>query len=66
MGNESGDLVPQWLGGDEGHFFDDALVRVEVQRQLGVVLFDDDPGGLLHGLGTDATHLEAKICNSGE
>ena len=34
----------------------DLLVHLEVQGQLRVVLLDDDPGGPLHGLGTDATH----------
>jgi len=56
MSNKSGDLIPQWLGGDKGHFFDDPLVGVEVQRQLGVVLLDDDPGGLLDGLGSNSAH----------
>jgi hypothetical protein len=29
---------------------------VEVERQLRVVLLDDDPRGLLHSLGSNATH----------
>lgn len=61
MSDESGNLVPQRLGGDESHFFDDALVDVEVEGELGVVLLNDDPGGLLDGLGADATHLEIEF-----
>jgi hypothetical protein len=34
---------------------------VEVQGKLGVVLLNDDPGGLLNRLGTDPAHLS--ICN---
>jgi hypothetical protein len=46
------------------------LVGVEVECELGVVLLDDDPGGLLHRLRTNATHLiycnvwNASICGS--
>ena len=61
MSDESGNLIPQRLGGDESHFLDDALVGVEVQGELRVVLLNDDPGGLLDGLGADATHLEIEI-----
>ncbi len=63
VSDESGNLVPQRLGGDESHFLDDTLVGVEVQGELGVVLLNDDPGGLLNGLGADATHLETEISN---
>jgi hypothetical protein len=66
MSDKSGDLVPERLGGNKSHLLDDSLVDIEVQGQLGVVLLDDDLGGLLHGLGTDATHLEAKIFDSKE
>ncbi len=66
MSDKSGDLVPERLGGNKSHLLNDALVDIEVQGQLGVVLLDDDLGGLLHGLGTDATHLEAKIFDSKE
>ena len=61
MSDESGNLVPQRLGGNQSHFLDDALVGVEVQGKLGVIFLNDDPGGLLHGLGTDTTHLEIEI-----
>lgn len=35
----------------------DALVGLEVEGQLGVVTLDDDLGGPLNGLSTDATHF---------
>ena len=35
----------------------DALVGLEVEGQLGVVALDDDLGGPLNGLSTDATHF---------
>ena len=43
MSDKSGNLVPQWLGGNQGHFLNDPLVCVEIQGQLGVVLLNDDP-----------------------
>merc|ERR1719509_483256 len=56
MGDEASDLVAEGFGGDESDLLDDPLVGVEVQGELGVVLLDQDPGGLLHGLGSDASH----------
>ena len=58
VGDETGDLVPQGLGRDQGDLLNDLLVGVEVKGKLGVVLLNDDLGGLLDGLGTDTTHLE--------
>ena len=58
VGDETGDLVPQRLGRDQGDLLNDFLVGVEVKGELGVVLLNDDLGGLLDGLGTDTTHLE--------
>ena len=40
------------------YLLNDPLVGVKVEVQLGVVLLNDDLGGLLDGLGTDTTHLE--------
>jgi hypothetical protein len=57
VSDKSGDLIPERLGGNKSHLLDD----IEVQGEHGVVLLDDD---LLHGLGTDATHLEAKVFDS--
>lgn len=53
------DLVAQGLRWNDGHFFDDPLVRVEIHRQPGVVFLNNDLRGLLDGLGTNAT-LEGK------
>lgn len=58
MRDEAGDLVAQRLGRDQRHLLDDALVRVEIQVQLGVVLLNDDSRGLLDRLGAHATHVE--------
>ena len=44
------------------YLFDDPLVGVEIEVQLGVVLFDDDPSGLFDRLGTNSAHFEAKTC----
>lgn len=43
-------LVAQALRGDDSDFIADALVGLEVERELRVVALDDDLGGLLHGL----------------
>lgn len=48
-------LVAQFLARDDGDLVADALVRVEVQRQLGVVALDDDARRLLYRLCTHAT-----------
>jgi hypothetical protein len=37
MGREAGDLVAQTLRGDDGDLIADLLVRVEVEREAGVV-----------------------------
>lgn len=57
MCHETSDLVAQGLGGNDGHFLDDALVCVEIHRQPGVVLLNNDLRGLLDGLCTNATHF---------
>lgn len=49
------DLVAQRLAGDDGDLLAHPLVGVEVTAQAGVVLLDDDPGGLLDCLGPDST-----------
>ena len=53
----SGNLVPQPLGGNDGDLITDPLVGLEVEGELGVVSLNDDLGGLLDGLGSDATHF---------
>jgi hypothetical protein len=50
-------LVAQALGGDNSDLITDTLVGLEVQGELGVVSLNDDLGGLLDGLGTNATHF---------
>jgi hypothetical protein len=53
---EPGDLVPQTLRLNDGNLLRNALVGVKVERKTVVILLDDDPGGLLDGLGTNATY----------
>ena len=57
MSGVSRNLVSEPLGGDDGNLIADPLVGLEVERQLGVVTLNDDLGGLLDGLGSDATHF---------
>lgn len=62
-------LVAQALGGDDGNLIADPLVGLEVQSQLGVVPLNDDLGGLLDSLGTNATHfggVEGELVDDGE
>jgi hypothetical protein len=62
MSGVSGDLVPEPLGRNDGNLIANPLVGLEVQRQLGVVTLNDDLGGLLDGLGSDATHVGDLFC----
>ncbi len=57
----SADLVAEALGGDDSNLIADALVGLEVEGELGVVPLNDDLGGLLNGLGTNATHFGGLI-----
>lgn len=50
-------LVAEALGGNDGDLIADSLVGLEIEGQLGVVTLNDDLGGLLHGLSTNATHV---------
>lgn len=50
-------LVAETLGGNDGDLIADALVGLEVESELGVVALNDDLGGPLNGLSTDATHF---------
>lgn len=56
MSGESGDLVSQSLGGDNGDLFEDLLVRMEVEGHARVVALDDLTGRFLHGFGANAAH----------
>ena len=58
MSNESGDLVSESLGGDDGDLLDDSLVGVEIQVEHHVVLFYDSAGSLLDSLSTNTAHGE--------
>jgi hypothetical protein len=49
-------LVPQPLAGDYSHFIAYSLVGLEVEGETGIVPLNDDLGGLLDGLGANATH----------
>jgi hypothetical protein len=49
-------LVTETLRGNDGDLIADSLVGLEVQGQLWVVPLNDDLGGFLHRLGTNATH----------
>lgn len=51
------DLVAEALGSNDGDLIADALVGLEVESETGVVPLNDDLGGLLDGLGTNATHF---------
>lgn len=50
-------LVAEALGSNDGDLIADTLVGLEVQGELGVVSLNDDLGGLLDSLGTNATHF---------
>lgn len=66
MSSVSGNLVPEPLGRDNGNLIANPLVGLEVQRQLGVVTLNDDLGGLLDGLSSDATHFGDLLCELGK
>lgn len=56
MGGVTGDLVTETLGSNDGDLITDSLVGLEIESQLWVVSLDNDLGGLLNCLGTNATH----------
>jgi len=57
MSDETGDLVSESLGGDDGNLLRDLLVQLEVHSQLRVVLLDNVSSGSLDSLGSDSSHL---------
>lgn len=65
MGGVTSNLVAEALGGDDGNLIADALVGLEVEGQAGVVTLNDDLGGLLDGLGADATHVGGVVVVEG-
>jgi len=56
-----GNLVAQTLGGDDGDFVANPLVGVEIQRQFGVVFFNDDARRLFDGFRTNTTLENANL-----
>lgn len=65
VGGVAGNLVAEALGGDDGNLVADALVGLKVEGQARVVTLDDDLGGLLDGLGADATHVGGVVVVGG-
>lgn len=53
-GRVTGNLVAQTLGRNLSKVVEDALVGLEVQGELGVVLLDENAGSALNGFGADA------------
>lgn len=58
VGNETGNLVAEALGGNRSDFVADLLVGLEVESKASIVLLDDSSGGPLDSLGSDATLLK--------
>jgi len=56
MCSVTGNLVAETLRRNDGDLIADSLVGLEVESELWVVSLNDDLGGLLNGLGTNATH----------
>lgn len=53
--NQPGNSVAELLAANNGNFIANPLVGVEVIGHSSIILLDNDLGGLLDGLGTDAT-----------
>ena len=61
MSDISSNLVSQTLGGNNGDFFGDLLVQLEVQCELLVVLLNNVSGGSLNSLGSDSSHVSLAV-----
>merc|ERR1711866_15933 len=57
VGDETGNLVFEVLGGHDGDLIDDSGVGVEIEAQFGVVFLDDSSGSFLNGLGSYSSHV---------
>lgn len=57
VGGVTSNLVAKALGGNDSDLIAKTLVGLKVERQLGVVALDDDLGGPLDCLGSNATHF---------
>jgi hypothetical protein len=55
VGGETGNLVAETLGGNDGHLVANLLVDLEVEGETGIVLFNNDSGGLLDGFSSNTT-----------
>lgn len=55
MCGETGNLVAEALGRNDGDLIGNLLVSLEVEREARIIFLDQDAGGLLNSLGTDAT-----------
>jgi hypothetical protein len=55
MGGEAGNLVAQTLATADGDFSEQTLVRLEVESETRVVLFNEEAGSLLDRLSADTT-----------
>ena len=62
MCNETGNLVTKTLGWDDGNFFADSLVCMEIHTQTGIIFLDNHTRSFLNGFGTNATLLR-NICD---
>lgn len=49
------------LVGNNGNLLVHAFVHVEVVVQAGIVLFNDDPGCLLHTVGVNVVQLDGSL-----
>ena len=59
---EAGNLVSKALGLNDSDFLSDTLVGVEIKSKTVVVFLNDDPRGLLHSFGANATcNLENEV-----
>ena len=57
MSDETGNSDSERLGVDNCNFFDDTLVDFKVERQFGVIFFNDDSGGLFDSVCSYTTHI---------
>lgn len=62
LSGSSANLVAKALRGDNSDLIAYSLVGLEVERQLRIVALNDDLGGLLDSLCTNATHFGGVCC----
>lgn len=59
VSHETGNLVSESLGRNDGDFLRDLLVQLEVQSELLVVLLNDVSGRSLDSLCSNSSHVES-------